>query len=122
MRFKTDFAQAYSTAAPLALAFERIVECGIMRGQAFERPILDIGCGEGLFATMLFAEKIDTGIDPDGRELDRARALGAYRELIQCRGHAIPKPDGTYRTILSNSVLEHIPDLDSVLMEAHRLL
>lgn len=71
---------------------------------------------------MLFAEKIDTGIDPDPRELEHARALGGYHELIQCYGASIPKPDASYRTIFSNSVLEHIPEVKPVLKEAYRLL
>ena len=33
-----------------------------------------------------------------------------------------PETDGSYRTIFSNSVLEHIPDLLPVLVEQHRLL
>lgn len=112
----------YIGMAPLALAFERIMECRILAEQPFERPVLDIGCGEGLFARILFTEPIDTGIDPNARELSRARELGAYGELIECRGDRIPKPDGSYRTILSNSVVEHIPDLQPVLKEAYRLL
>jgi SAM-dependent methyltransferase len=80
--------------------------------------MIDIGCGEGLYAKILFAEKLDTGIDPDPHELERARALGAYHELIQCHGASVPKSDGTYRTIFSNSV----PDLALVRKEAHRLL
>ena len=84
--------------------------------------MIDIGCGDGLYAKILFAEKLDTGIDPDPHERARARALGAYHELIQCHGASVPKPDGTYRAIFSNSVLEHIPDLAPVRKEAHRLL
>ena len=112
----------YLTLAPLPLAFERALEAQIFRGLAFERPVLDIGCGEGLFAKVVFMEPVDTGIDPNARELERAEALGAYSELIECFGDEIPKPDGAYRTIFSNSVLEHIPDLEPVLKEAYRLL
>lgn len=112
----------YVAMAPLALAFERVMECRILSQHTFERPLLDIGCGEGLFAKILFAEPVDTGIDPNPRELSRARELGAYAELIECRGDAIPKPDASYRTILSNSVIEHIPDIKPVLKEAYRLL
>jgi SAM-dependent methyltransferase len=108
--------------APLPLAFERAVEADIYSQHEFVAPILDIGCGEGLFARMAFEEKIDTGIDPDSKELKRAAELGAYRELIECKGDQIPKPDGHFQTIFSNSVLEHIPDLKPVLVEAHRLL
>ncbi len=112
----------YVGMAPLALAFERVMECRILSQHTFERPLLDIGCGEGLFAKILFAERVDTGIDPNPQELSRARELGAYTELIECRGDAIPKPDNSYRTILSNSVIEHIPDIKPVLKEAYRLL
>jgi SAM-dependent methyltransferase len=48
--------------------------------------------------------------------------LGAYEELIECTGDAIDKPDGHYNTVFSNSVLEHIPDVEPVFREAHRLL
>jgi SAM-dependent methyltransferase len=122
MIFNRDFLRRYTLEAPLALAFERVVECRILSTMPFERPILDIGCGEGLFAKMLFAEKIDTGIDPNPREIERARELDAYHELIVCKGDAISKPGGHFRTIFSNSVVEHIPDLEPVLREAYRLL
>ncbi len=111
----------YMANAPFPLAFERAVEAALYAGRRLEHPILDIGCGEGLFARMVFDQKIDTGLDPNARELHRARQYGAYGELILCRGDAIPRPAGSYQTILSNSVLEHIPDLEPVFREAHRL-
>jgi len=122
LKFNTDLLGAYVAQAPLALAFERSLECRIYSRLAFERPVLDIGCGDGLHAKVLFAEKVDTGVDPNERELQRARELDAYAELIACRGDSIPKPDRTYHTVLANSVLEHIPDLPPVLKEAHRVL
>jgi len=117
-----DFMVRYLAAAPLPLALERILECRIHRQHQFVRPVLDVGCGEGLLASVLFADPIDTGIDPDADELRQAGALGAYRELIRCRGDAVPKASGSFRTVLSNSVLEHIPDLEPVFREVHRLL
>jgi len=122
IKTNSDIVFDYIAMAPLALAFERVMECRILAQQTFERPMLDIGCGEGLFAKILFTEPVDTGIDPNSRELARAHELGAYVELIECRGDAIPKADGSYRTILSNSVIEHIPDIQPVLLEAYRLL
>ena len=122
MKFNQEILRRYMAVAPLPLAFERTLECRIYQKLPFVRPILDVGCGEGLFAKILFAEPIDTGIDPNSRELDRARELGAYEELIECFGDAIPKADGSYNTVFSNSVLEHIPDLEPVLREVHRLL
>lgn len=122
MKFRRDAALDYVALAPVALAFERLVEARLYREVPLERPILDLGCGEGLFAKMAFAEKIDTGIDPDARELARARELGAYEELIECYGDKIPKPDGYYKTVISNSVLEHIPDIEPVFREVRRIL
>jgi SAM-dependent methyltransferase len=122
MKFNREFLSTYVGLAPLSLAVERTMECQIMSGKCFDRPVLDIGCGEGLFAKVLFAEPVDTGIDPNQRELDRAQELGVYKRLICCGGDAIPEPNGSYRTIFSNSVLEHIPTLDPVLAESFRLL
>lgn len=122
MRFKDDVLLNYMSMAPLALAFERSLECGMYRRFPFKRPVLDLGCGDGLFARLLFEEPVDTGIDPDPREIERARKLLAHHELIECPGHAIPKPSGSYRTVFSNSVLEHIPFIEPVFLEVHRLL
>lgn len=122
MKFKTDFLYNYLLHAPAPLAIERALECELLSKKAFRAPILDIGCGEGLFAHVLFDEKIDLGIDPDQRELDKCKEFGAYKELIKCFGNEIPRESATFNTIFSNSVLEHIVDLESVLKEANRLL
>jgi SAM-dependent methyltransferase len=70
----------------------------------------------------LFDENIDVGIEPNGSEIQRAREINLYDELIECYGDNIPKPDGEFQTIFSNSVLEHIPDIEAVLKEINRLL
>lgn len=122
MRFKKDFFRTYLCEAPLPLAIERTQECEILSREEFSRPILDIGCGEGLFAHVLFDEKIDVGVDPNPLELERARSYDAYKELICCTGDSIPRESGSFNTIFSNSVLEHIQDLEPVIREARRLL
>jgi ubiquinone/menaquinone biosynthesis C-methylase UbiE len=122
MTFNDRFVSRYIAQAPLALALERSYECEILSRQKFERPILDLGCGDGVFATILFQEQVDTGIDPDASELSSAKRLSGYKELICCGGERIPKEDGSYKTILSNSVLEHIGPIQDVLKEARRIL
>jgi SAM-dependent methyltransferase len=122
MKFNNDYLMDYLVQAPLALAIERIVECSILSRMPFEAPILDIGTGEGLFVNILFREKIDLGIDPNAKELERARQLGGYDTLVKCFGDKIDRPNDSFRTIFSNSVLEHIEQLEPVLSEAHRLL
>lgn len=122
MRFKDDILLRYMSTAPLALAFERYLECKIYLNKTFDHPILDLGCGDGLFSQILFDENIDTGIDLNNDELSCANKLQCYNELICCPGDKIPKPDGHYQTIFSNSVLEHIDQLEPVFKEVHRLL
>lgn len=122
MRFHDSLPDRYLAVAPMALAIERLLECDIFSGQPFESPILDLGCGDGVFADVLFAEPLDLGVDIDPGEIAYARRTGAYRDLLACPGDSIPSPDNSFRTIFSNSVLEHIPGLDAVLGEAHRLL
>ena len=120
--FDSGFLERYVMEVPVPLALERAVECGILSRRRFERPVLDLGCGDGIFADVLFAEPIETGVDPLEFELDIARTKGVYDELLCCYGNEIPKPDGSYATVFSNSVLEHIPDLDPVLTEVNRIL
>lgn len=122
LRCRTDFLRRYLAVAPLPLALERTCEAEILCRRPFERPVLDLGCGDGLFAHIVFEDPIDLGVDIDPRELTAARRWGGYRELVECDAASIPRPDGTFKTILSNSVLEHIPQLDAVLREARRLL
>ena len=57
MRFKDNFLLNYLKKAPVPLAVERSLECEILSRQEFVRPILDIGCGEGIFASVLFRGK-----------------------------------------------------------------
>jgi len=122
LSFRASFLEEYTARAPLALAIERTLECVILAEHEFRSPVLDLGCGDGLFASVLFGDRLDTGIDPDPHELREAARTGAYRELIRCYGERIPKPDGSFQTVLSNSVLEHIPDLRPVLNEVFRIL
>jgi SAM-dependent methyltransferase len=122
VRFRNDYLEPYLQEVPVPLALERAVECGILAAQRFERPVLDLGCGDGIFASILFADPIETGVDPLDFELDIARTKGIYEELLCCLGNAIPKPDASYATAFSNSVLEHIADLDPVLVEINRIL
>jgi SAM-dependent methyltransferase len=54
--------------------------------------------------------------------LREARERGAYRVLAQALGDALPYADSRFATVVSNSVLEHIPNLDPVLAEIARVL
>ena len=85
-------------------------------------PVLDVGCGDGHFASVAFPVSLAAGIDPAPAALAEARARGAYQVLARSLGGALPFPDESFATVISNSVLEHIPDLDPVLVEIARVL
>lgn len=122
MTFNHSFLEEYIEIAPAALAIERSLECEILSSCEFVRPVLDIGCGDGVFAKVLFVDRVNTGIDYDPAEIGRARQHDRYDELICCGGASIPKENCSFETIFSNSVLEHIPDVLPVLREQYRLL
>lgn len=85
-------------------------------------PILDLGCGDGNFVTIAFDRKVDVGIDPWSGPVRQAVREGGYHLVTQGAGAQMPFPDATFGSAFSNSVLEHIPDLDSVLLDMARVL
>jgi SAM-dependent methyltransferase len=112
----------YWFAPPVALW--RAVELRVLAEETFPRPILDLGCGDGLVAAVLFAGEppIEVGFDPWWEQLQKAASSGIYRSVQQAWGNALPYPDAAFATVFSNSVLEHIPDQDAVIREAGRVL
>lgn len=85
------------------------------------RPLLDIGCGDGHFAQVFLGE-VDVGIDFDLPVLRQSARRGAYRGLGAASAAGMPFRDGTFRSVLANCALEHMPDLEAVLGEIRRVL
>ena len=129
MSGERDYLRAYLRLAPVSLALERAIECRQLARylkdvQGDSRcKFLDLGCGDGIFGSILWGpEPIAMGVDLDEGELHRARVSGAYHALLAADAAALPFGEGSLTTILSNSVLEHIRDVDRVLREACRVL
>jgi SAM-dependent methyltransferase len=87
-----------------------------------EEPVLDLGCGDGHFASITFPSPLTVGIDPAVESLREAQGRGSYRWVSRSLGGALPFPAAAFPTVISNSVLEHIPELDPVLSEIARVL
>lgn len=107
---------------PYFRALLRSVEAYFYQQFELPSPVLDLGCGDGHFASVTFRRKLDIGLDPSGASLREAKLWGAYRQLVQAQGDRVPLPSGYFASAISNSVLEHIPDLQAVLTEAARVL
>jgi SAM-dependent methyltransferase len=120
--YLTRLLTAYWFAPPVGLW--RAVELRVAAEERYERPMLDLGCGDGLVGKVLFGTDgyVDVGLDPWVDPLRRATRSGAYRHVDLADGHHVPYPDGTFATVFSNSVLEHIPDVEQVMREVGRVL
>ena len=93
--------------------------------------VLDVGCGAGLdslvAAQMVGAAGSVTGIDMTPEMLAKARAsaddlrLGNVR-LVDGEAERLPFADASFDVVISNGVVDLIPDKDAVFSELHRVL
>ncbi|MGH3134192.1 MAG: methyltransferase domain-containing protein [Gaiellaceae bacterium] len=93
--------------------------------------VLDLGCGAGtdslVAAQMVGPDGHVTGIDMTPEMLARARtaarAMGAANvELVEGEAELLPFPDSSFDVVISNGVIDLIPDKDAVFAELHRVL
>jgi SAM-dependent methyltransferase len=114
----------YASHRPYFLAFVRTLEiakyqkCPTLKGK-----ILDFGCGDGFFLETLtkFAPKLISG-KVTGLDLKTLTNSPVYSLRATYSGQKIPFADQFFNQILSNCVLEHIPNLELTLKELHRVL
>jgi len=93
--------------------------------------VLDLGSGAGtdslVAAQMVGPTGAVTGIDMTPEMLDKARAAAAAMGLtnvtfVQGQAEALPFPDASFDVVISNGVIDLIPDKDAVFAEIHRVL
>jgi SAM-dependent methyltransferase len=100
----------------------RAVEASYYAHIDLPAPLLDVGSGDGHFVTVAFKQPVDVGIDPWVAPMKEAAQHGGYRLLVLGDGGRMPFPDAWFGSAMSNSVLEHIPEVDRVLAETARVL
>jgi SAM-dependent methyltransferase len=109
-----------------ATAFWRAIEIGMLARRGLPEGLgLDLGCGDGILTDILLREtgsRTLVGVDVDPLETEAAARFPFYQRVHTCPGSSIPEPDASFDFVLSNSVLEHIPDLEATIAEASRLL
>jgi SAM-dependent methyltransferase len=120
----TDFIAAYP--AQPATAYWRGIEVAVVADAGLPQGLgLDLGCGDGILTDILLrhtGERRLVGLDLDPEETAAARKFSFYDRVHTCTAHAIPETDATFDFVISNSVLEHIPDLEGVIAEVGRVL
>jgi SAM-dependent methyltransferase len=107
---------------PYFRGFLRSIEGKYFENFLLEGKILDLGCGDGHFSARTFTKYSMQGIDPSFKSLLSAKRYKYFSQLICSFGNYLPFNNNSFKTILSNSVLEHIPDVDSVISETLRIL
>jgi len=107
---------------PYFRAMLRAAEAGFYQEFDLPGPVLDIGCGDGHFASIAFESPVEVGIDPWSDPIRQASGYAGYRWLVQADGATLPFQDAYFASAISNSVLEHIPQVQGVLDEAARVL
>lgn len=122
---KLDYLMPLLEKAPASWAIIRANEIRALETVEFVHPVLDVGCGDGLVAKVINAgrkRKFDWGIDIYDREVEKARKSGGYKHCKVASVYNLPFKDGEFGSVFSNSVIEHIADLDKALSEMSRVL
>lgn len=88
---------------------------------------LDYGCGDGAMVVGAMARGVDFyGVDTfydGGKRKEAARVTGLLgRRIFQLEGDRIPFPASFFGAAVSNEVLEHVDDLETVLAELARVV
>jgi SAM-dependent methyltransferase len=101
-------------------AFWRSFEVDVLSTVKLERPILELGCSDGAFSRIV-CRTVELGIDINPRAVGTARKSGVYIDArLQDARELGNRPE--FGSVFANSVLEHIPDLQSVLAGCYRVL
>jgi SAM-dependent methyltransferase len=110
-----------------ATSYWRAIELAVVVAHGLPRGLgLDLGCGDGKLMSILLGAAGTpvelVGVDIDPLETRDAAESGVYRRVHTTPGASIPEPAGAFDFAFSNSVLEHIDDVEPVIAEVGRLL
>ncbi len=111
----------YFPHVPTALAIKECVRLKRVKELPILGPVLDVGCGDGLFTSLAHPGIDAWGIDINEREAARAQASKAYRQVI-CQSITDTRalPEGFFATCIANCSLEHVPDIQAALRTIRR--
>jgi SAM-dependent methyltransferase len=114
--------RAHLREMPLHRVLMRSIEAKLLSEVPFPRPILDIGCGDGHFGSVIFPGGAEVGLDPGIADLAEAGRRGVYRLRTGADSGKIPFARASFASVVSNCVFEHIPDIESTVAEIARVL
>lgn len=92
------------------------------------KQVLDYGCGTGYGSSMLAENSADVaGIDIDAEVIDYAKNQYSqsnltFKTVDPAESGRLPYPDGSFDTVVSFQVIEHVQNVDRYLEEIARVL
>ena len=119
-----DASKLLAACASPSEAYWRLLELSAVRRHIAEaaQPMLELGCGNGAF-TELTGLQVDVALDREQRAVQcAARRRGVYRAVYVADIRELDETLGLFGTIFSNSVLEHVRDVEPVLERCRELL
>ncbi|MDD5750406.1 MAG: methionine biosynthesis protein MetW [Candidatus Pacebacteria bacterium] len=85
-------------------------------------PVLDLGCGDGIFLKMLQDKGIKgQGLDISDVAVEKAIKRGLAAERFDFSAANLPFADGSFKTVVLLDVLEHLYQPQNILREARRM-
>ena len=109
-----DFRE-YFPYAPTALCIKECTRASALDSFDCDGPILDVGCGDGVFAKLVFRGRDIWGIDIDSNESGRAQATRVYSQIVLGDVTSARLPSGFFATCLANCSLEHVANIGAAL-------
>ncbi len=119
------WAATYDRAPNPLIALEEAVTLELI-GDVQGRRVLDLGCGTGRYGVLLTERGASVvGVDPSAGMLAQAKGKITPRchfELLQGTIESIGLPGEHFDLVVSALTLSHLPDLETTLTEAVRVL
>src|SRR3989339_2266359 len=126
MKIADYFIKKYLENRPMFMAIIRSQEAVLFQKyiKLIKGHVLDFGCSEGFFAGLVFGKgRINVGLDLlDNKRIQVAIKEKVYKKIKLYDGDIIPYSNNYFDTVVSNCVLEHIPNVKSSLSEIYRVL
>lgn len=121
---------SYAAVEPYRQRVNHLVKLVAQHATAGDGPVLDLGCGDGLFSHLIAEHRLEViGIDTELAAIEQAIATTRQRQyptqsprFLTGDGAALPLDDESVQAVAMFDVIEHLPNPIRVLREATRVL
>lgn len=118
----SDVLHFYVSHSPPDHALWKTIEWCLFREYSYPQPVLDLGCGDGVFAELVFDQTLTSGIDIRHNRVRQAQRAEVYQLALTGDATAMPYADESFATIFSGCAMEHVPPMPQMLAEIARIL